>query len=64
MKLHTKRTVYEAPLTVRFHVEMEAAFCATSGEVIKKDNSGLNAEGHDQGGSFEPEVTTNGSFWE
>ena len=56
--------MYEAPLTVRFHVEMEAAFCATSGEVIKKDNSGLNAEGHDQGGSFEPEVTTNGSFWE
>lgn len=59
-----KRTVYEAPLTGRFRVEMEAAFCAASGDEIKKDNSGLNAEGHDQGGSFEPEVTTNGSFWE
>lgn len=56
--------MYEAPLTVRYQVEMEAAFCAASGDVIKKDNSGLNAEGHDQGGSFEPEVTTNGSFWE
>jgi hypothetical protein len=44
-----KRTVYEAPLTERFRVEMEAAFCAASGDVIKKDNSGLNAEGHDQG---------------
>ena len=64
MKLHTKRTMYEAPLTVRYHVEMEATFCAASGDVIKKDNSGLNAEGHDQGGAFEPEVTTNGSFWE
>ena len=41
--------MYEAPLTVRYHVEMEATFCAASGEVIKKDNSGLNAEGHDQG---------------
>ena len=41
--------MYEAPLTVRYQVEMEATFCAASGDEIKKDNSGLNAEGQDQG---------------
>ena len=55
---------YERPETISIVVEMEAGFCAGSGDEIKKDNSGLNAEGHDQGGAFEPEVTTNGSFWE
>ena len=40
MKLHTKRTMYEAPLTVRYQVEMEAAFCAGSIDVI--NTSGNN----------------------
>ena len=40
MKLHTKRTVYEAPLTERFPVEMEAAFCAGSKDDI--NTSGNN----------------------
>lgn len=40
MKLHTKRTMYEAPLTVRYHVEMEAAFCAGSKDDI--NTSGNN----------------------
>ena len=45
MMKQMKGTVYEAPLTERFQVELEGVFCA-SAEVTNgdKDNFGINAQ--------------------
>ena len=43
MKKQMKRTVYEAPVTERFQVELEGTFCASAGITNKDDNNiGIN----------------------
>mgnify|MGYP003484878529 CR=1 FL=1 len=45
MKKQMKRTVYEAPVTERFQVELEGCFCAS---VVKEQpQSGLETQGHE-----------------
>ena len=45
MKKQMKRTVYEAPVTERFSVELEGTFCAS---VVKEDpQSGVETSGHE-----------------
>ena len=44
MKKQMKRTVYEAPVTERFSVELEGSFCAS---VIKDKNHGVESGGHE-----------------
>lgn len=39
MKKQMKRTVYEAPITECFHVEMEGAFCGASADVENPDDA-------------------------
>ena len=43
MKKQMKRTVYEAPVTELFRVELEGNFCAS---VIKEDNHTIDTGGH------------------
>jgi hypothetical protein len=38
MNRQMKRTVYEAPITECFHVEMEGAFCSASADVENTSN--------------------------
>ena len=54
MKKQMKRTVYEAPRTTHFLVEMEAAFCVGSQTEIKVEDSTIEVEEYD---SFENKVT-------
>ena len=54
MKKQMKRTVYEAPRTEQFHVEMEAAFCVGSQTEIKVEDSTIEVEEYDR---FDNEVT-------
>ena len=43
MKKQMKRTVYEAPVTERFQVELEGTFCASADITNKDDNNiGIN----------------------
>lgn len=49
-----KRTVYEAPLTDCFQIELEGAFMAGSQTEIKTEQSSIEVEEYD---SFENEVT-------
>lgn len=41
-----KRTVYEAPITERFSVELEGSFCAS---VVKENTSTTETTGHEMG---------------
>ena len=48
MKKQMKRTVYEAPITERFSVELEGSLMAAS--IVDETNStGVNANGHEIG---------------
>ena len=47
MKKQMKRTVYEAPVTERFQVELEASLMAASADITNGDNK--NAGITDQG---------------
>ena len=51
MNRQMKRTVYEAPITECFHVEMEGAFCSGSADVENPNK--------DTGRIDEHEVNTN-----
>ena len=46
MKKQMKRTVYEAPVTERFQVELEGCFCAS---VVKGESSTTETIGHEIG---------------
>ena len=46
MKKQMKRTVYEAPITECFHVEMEGAFCSASADVQNPDGNTARIEDH------------------
>ena len=45
MKKQMKRTVYEAPQTEHFHIELEGAFM--SGSIVKGQSSGVETTGHE-----------------
>ena len=45
MKKQMKRTVYEAPRTEHFHIELEGAFM--SGSIVKDDNGKVETTGHE-----------------
>ena len=45
MKKQMKRTVYEAPRTEHFHIELEGAFM--SGSIVKGQSSGVETTGHE-----------------
>ena len=45
MKKQMKRTVYEAPRTEHFHIELEGAFM--SGSIVKGTSSGVETTGHE-----------------
>ena len=50
MKKQMKRTVYEAPVTELFRVELEGDFMAAS--IVDEDNkTGVTANGHEIGGT-------------
>lgn len=67
MKKQMKRTVYEAPVTELFRVELEGTFCASADiENTNNPTTGL-IDGHDVNDSFAPtfESEYNGeSNWE
>ena len=46
MKKQMKRTVYEAPRTERFQVQLEAAFCAGSVDVKNPNDANGKIEEH------------------
>ena len=51
---------YERPETICIVVEMEAGFCAGSGDVIKNSNVTIETEEHIAGDGFD----VSGSAWE
>ena len=52
MKKQMKRTVYEAPVTERFQVELEGDFMAAS--IVDEDNkTTVNISGHETGDTFD-----------
>ena len=52
MKRQMKRTVYEAPVTERFQVELEGAFMAAS--IVDEDNAtNVSTSGHEVGQTFD-----------
>ena len=50
MKKQMKRTVYEAPVTERFQVELEGTFCAS---VVKDQSSTTETTGHEMGAEID-----------
>ena len=53
MKKQMKRTVYEAPVTERFSVELEGTFCAS---VVKGETSTVETTGHELGTEIDADV--------
>lgn len=52
MKKQMERTVYEAPVTELFRVELEGGFMAAS--IVDEDNSSkVNTSGHETGDTFD-----------
>ena len=65
MKKQMERTVYEAPVTERFQVELETGFMAGSAEVENpktEDNRQGDIQEHEVNDSFNATFTTDG--WE
>jgi len=54
MKEQMKRTVYEAPLTELFQIELEGAFMAGSQEAVIKEESTIEVEEYER---FDNEIT-------
>ena len=50
MKKQMKRTVYEAPVTERFSVELEGGFMA--GSIVTDSGSKVESTGHEIGDTF------------
>lgn len=46
-----KRTVYEAPVTELFRVELEGGFMSAS--VVQDEGSTVQSAGHESGGEFD-----------
>ena len=60
MKKQMKRTVYEAPVTERFQVELEGSFCGAA-EVDNPDNpTNGRIDNQDVNTEFEAGFTTDG----
>ena len=57
MKKQMKRTVYEAPVTERFQVELEANFC---GSVNVQTNENGKTEDHEVNNDFSGGFENNG----
>ncbi|MBQ2965668.1 MAG: hypothetical protein IJE11_01475 [Bacteroidales bacterium] len=51
MKKQMKRTVYEAPVTERFSVELEGAMMSAS--VVQDTGSSVTATGQESGGEWD-----------
>ena len=51
MKKQMKRTVYEAPVTERFQVELEGAMMSAS--VVQDTGSSVTATGQESGGEWD-----------
>ena len=51
MKKQMKRTVYEAPVTERFSVELEGAMMSAS--VVQDTGSNVTATGQESGGEWD-----------
>ena len=62
MKRQMKITVYEAPGTERFQVELEGAFM--SGSIVKGQSSGVETTGHELNEIDVTEHTWNDGQWE
>lgn len=63
IELAMKRTVYEAPVTDRFQVELEGAFM--SGSIVKGETSGVKTTGQELNVVEGVETATwNDSTWE
>lgn len=63
IELAMKRTVYEAPVTDRFQVELEGAFM--SGSIVKGKTSGVETTGQELNVVEGVETATwNDSTWE
>ena len=62
MKKQMKRTVYEAPRTEHFHIELEGAFCAGSAEVRNPDTNNGRIDEQEINTSFT--ATFESSNWE
>ena len=56
MNRQMKRTVYEAPITGCFHVEMEGAFCSAS--IVNGNNGKVETTGHELN-----EIDVTGHSW-
>ena len=59
MKKQMKRTVYEAPVTERFQVELEGSFCG-SAQVQNPGNNGI--ENQEINTDFETAVNNDAGF--
>ena len=55
MKKQMKRTVYEAPVTERFSVELEGGFMA--GSIVTDSGSKVESTGHEIGDTFSGKAT-------
>lgn len=65
MKKQMKRTVYEAPVTERFQVELEGAMMSAS--VVEDTGSQVTATGQESGGEWDMSGETDDNFkvtWE
>ena len=60
MKKQMKRTVYEAPVTERFGVELEGNFCGSI--VTRSDGVKISAQEINNG--FDTENSLGGNTWE
>ena len=62
MKKQMKRTVYEAPVTERFSVELEGSFCAS---VVKdQPQSDVTVTGHEENLIDAEQYGFNDTSWE
>lgn len=53
-----KRTVYEAPVTELFRVELEGAFMSASAEVTNGSQNNLGIEDHDVNTDFSADFSS------
>ena len=63
MKKQMKRTVYEAPVTERFQVELEGTFCA-SAEVQNPNNDNGRIEAHEVNADFTEGANFGNTGWD
>ena len=64
MKKQMKRTVYEAPITECFHVEMEGAFCGASADVENPDAKDGRIDAHEVNTDFSTAGDFSAGSWD